>query len=84
MYSLSFHILLHYNHKFKCILLGFYVKDQHSIIYNFKVFAGGGGYYMVFKIDNNNLKAVECICIQPTLLGKPQSKVHCNITTAVT
>ena len=39
-YSVSvelFHILSHFNHKCKCILLGFYVIDQHKVVHNFEV-----------------------------------------------
>lgn len=39
-----------YNHKFKCVLLGFYVIDQHKIVQNFEV---EGKYYMVCKLIYN-------------------------------
>ena len=32
-----FHILSRYNHKRKCILLGFYVIDQHKVVHNCEV-----------------------------------------------
>ena len=32
-----FHILSCYNHKLKCILLGFYVIDQHKVAHNCEV-----------------------------------------------
>ena len=41
-----FHILSRYNHKRKCILLGFYVIDQHEVAHNCEV---EGKLYMVFK-----------------------------------
>ena len=32
-----FHILSHFDHKCKCILLGFYVIDQHKVVHNCEV-----------------------------------------------
>ena len=32
-----FHILSYYNHKCKCILMGFYVIDQHKVMHNCEV-----------------------------------------------
>ena len=42
-----FHILSHFNHKCKSILLGFYVIDQHKVVHDCEV---GGNWYMVLII----------------------------------
>ena len=36
-YSPPLNILSHFNHKCKCILLGFYVIDQHEVVHNCEV-----------------------------------------------
>ena len=42
-----FYILSHYNHKCKCILLGFYVIDKHKVVHNCEV---EGKLYMIFSL----------------------------------
>lgn len=44
-----FHIFSPYNHKLRCILLGFYVIDKHKVVNNCQV---DGKRYMVFKSIN--------------------------------
>lgn len=57
-----FHIFLCYKHKFRCILLQFYITDQP------KIELGENVTWFLTLFPNKNQKSVECICIHPTLL----------------